>query len=331
MPSGNVVDAEFDDGPDEGNGAAAPSTALVRVDNGALATLTKSEIEAQVEVARHYPRSIAKFMDNATAMITLSRDVAKSCLYLLPRGKGIPGPSVRLAEIAASTFGNIAVQTRVLDPTATEAVAEGIAWDMESNNRQRAEVRRSIINKFGKRFASDMITVTGAAAAAIAKRNAIFNVIPRAFIDTLYAKAKACAVGDAKTLPERRTEVLAWLAARKKAVSPERVCAALGVTSVDDIGVDELEKLMALVETCKRGEVKIEEAFPVPGAAPPKEGAGQTLEEKLAAKAGKGPAVTTPAQAAPEAPAGATIPSPAPAAATAAPAREAGDDSDLED
>jgi hypothetical protein len=218
-------------------------------------------------------------------MVTLSKAVAQSCMYLLPRGRskadGIPGPSVRLAEICASAFGNLHVQTRILEPTETEAVAQAVCWDAEKNVRMTVEVRRRIIDKGGRRYSGDMVNVTGAAAAAIAKRNAIFAVVPRAFVDVLYSKARDCAVGDAKTLPERRTELITWLGKQKKSVSPERVLAALERERIEDIDLADLEKLVALIETCKRGEMRVEEAFPMPGAPAT---TGQTVEEKLAAK-----------------------------------------------
>jgi hypothetical protein len=313
------IDAEFYEGPDE------TAAAIVHVDNGALATLTKSEIESQLDAAHRYPRSTALFLKEAESMVTLSKAVAQSCMYLLPRGRsksdGIPGPSVRLAEICASAYGNLQVATRILEPTETEAVAQAVAWDAEKNVRMTVEVRRRIIDRYGKRYNGDMVNVTGAAAAAIAKRNAIFAVVPRAFVDVLYAKAKACAVGDAKTLPERRDEVIAWLGKQKKAVSADRVLAVIEKTRVEDIDLEDLERLMALIETCKRGELKVEEAFPIPGAAGASGGigTGQTLEERLAAKGAKTAPQATATGQPTTAPAGATTPAPAPA-------REPGED-----
>jgi hypothetical protein len=82
-------------------------TQIERVDTKAVAVLNRSEVEAQLDAAHKYPRQIKRFLNEAITLATLTRDVAESCIYALPRGgKTIAGPSVRLAEICASAYGN---------------------------------------------------------------------------------------------------------------------------------------------------------------------------------------------------------------------------------
>jgi hypothetical protein len=54
------------------------------------------------------------------------------------------------------------------------------------------------------RYGTDMIMVTANAAGSIARRNALNGLIPRAYIMHLSDYAKQIAVGDIKSLPERR-------------------------------------------------------------------------------------------------------------------------------
>jgi hypothetical protein len=243
--------------------------AVVHVEIGAVAAIVKSEVEAQIEAAHRYPRNIKAFMNEAITLATLTQEVAESCIYSLPRaGKMITGPSVRLAEICASAYGNLHIAARVIGAEEREVVAQGVAWDTQKNLRIAIENKRRITDKNGKRFQDDMIIVTGNAAASIALRNAIFRVIPRSYVIPIYEKARAVAVGSAQTLEARRTQVVERLG--KIGVSQERVLARLERPGVVDIDLDDLEILIGLGTAIKNGEVPIDEAFPaVALAAPP--------------------------------------------------------------
>lgn len=254
----------------------------VEVQTGAAVSLAaRSEIEAQLDAAHKYERSLARFRRDATTMATLSREVAESCMYALPRGgKSITGPSVRLAEICASAWGNLQIGSRVVEVTETEVVAQGVAWDLQSNLRVTIEARRRITGKNGRRYDDDMIVVTGMAAQSVALRNAIFRVVPRGLVDTIYAAARAVAVGDARTLEARRAEAVARLA--KAGVSADRVLAAVGVGAVEDIGLAELETLTGLMSSVRAREITLDDAFPAPlGSVPQQAPRAAALTERL--------------------------------------------------
>lgn len=259
-------------------------TEITRDDAKAVAVLARGEVEAQLDAAHRYPRNMHKFVTDAMNMATLTQAVAESCIYALPRsGKTIAGPSVRLAEIMASAYGNLHVATRIVDADASAVTAQGVAWDLEKNVRATIEVRRRITDRNGKRFNEDMIGVTGAAASSIALRNAIFKVVPRAYVDAVYARVKEVAVGKASTLSQRRGEVIARL--QKIGVPIERIFARVGKTAIEDIGLDELEVLIGLGTTVKNNEQSIDAAFPPVDETKSKASA---LEAELAAKKPKG-------------------------------------------
>jgi len=241
--------------------SAGGSEIVQHVSTGSMSAIARSEVESQIDCAHKYKRSITKFLMDARTMATITPEVAESCMYSVPRdGKTITGPSVRLAEICASAYGNLQIAARVLEAEDTEIVAQGAAWDMERNTRFTIEVRRRITGKNNRRFSSDMIAITGNAAASIALRNAIFRVIPRAYVDTIYDHARSVAVGDAKTLVDRRTTVLERLL--KMGITRERVLARLDKPGVDDIGLAELEALIGFGTSIKNGDLSADEAFP---------------------------------------------------------------------
>ena len=144
-----------------------------------LEAIEKSNIDMQVATAKRYPRNVALAISNAEAMATMDLDTAKSCGYALQRqGKTITGPTVHLAKIIASNWGNLRSEARVVGITGKQVISRGICWDLETNNAAAFETRRRITDKNGKTYSDDMVTVTGNAASAIAYRNAVFSVIP---------------------------------------------------------------------------------------------------------------------------------------------------------
>lgn len=264
---------------------ALPEESVTVVSEGVAGAIVRSEVEAQLTAAHKYPRSVKRFMQEAITLATLTQEVAEACIYSLPRaGKMIAGPSVRLAEIVASAYGNMQIGARVVDAEEREVVAQGVAWDMEKNLRVTIEARRRITNKHGKRYDDDMINVTGRAAASIALRDAVFRVVPRAYITQIYERARMVAVGDAKTLANRRAEVLDRL--QKLGVSQDRVLSKLEVRGIEDIGLEQLEILIGLGTAIKNGEMQLDEVFPAVAPAPaPKEQDGKRISMRGKGKA----------------------------------------------
>ena len=280
--------------------------ALTVVEANAVAAINKSEVEAQLDSAHKYPRSIKRFRQEALSMATISEEVAQSCIYSLPRGgKPITGPSVRLAEICASAWGNIHVGARPVDVGDTEVTSQGVAWDLERNFRVTVESKRRITNKDGKRFNDDMIVMTQNAANSIALRNAIFRIIPRAYVDIIYSQVREVAIGNASTLAENRAKLLDRLA--KMGVDQARVLHALGKPGVEDIGLEDIETLIGYRTAIKEGVKTVDELFPAP---PPKD-PGPTEQGRrisLGKKDGGSAGATAPAAAAPSATASASGP-----------------------
>ena len=256
---------------------------------GGPAAMEVAEIESQIATAKRYPRDIKRFKVELLSMATIDEEVAASCYYALPRdGKTIDGPSVRLAEIALSCYGNCLAQADVESEDDRFVYAVGACRDLERNVAVRVRVRRRITDKRGNRFKDDMIAVTANAACSIALRNAIFKVVPAAYIKPAFDQVKAVATGSAKSLSNRRAEVLRRLA--KMGVDEARVLHRLGRRSTEDITVDDVTLLIGLGTAVHDGEVELDTAFPAPPD-PAKEAA------KAAAKLDAKPATPAPSDA----------------------------------
>lgn len=225
-----------------------------------LSLITKAEIDVQISTAKAFPRSLKKFIDKATSMATLTEEIAASCIYALPRGgKPIEGPSVRLAEIVCSAYGNIRAGARVISNDGKTITAQGICHDLETNSCVTIENKRRITGKTGQTFNEDMQTVTGNAACAIAYRNAVFKVVPAALIQPIYEAAKDVARGTLETLVKRRDKAIAYF--REQKVTDAQICEALNIVKVEDIDLDRLAVLTGMRSALKNGETTIKNLF----------------------------------------------------------------------
>lgn len=230
-----------------------------------LSEMTKAEIDIQISTAKKYPRNLKKFRQDAMSMATADAETAASCFYKLKRGKGedakiIEGPSVRLAEIVANAWGNMRYGARIIDEGEKAVTAQGVAHDLEKNVGSTIEVSRRITTKDGRRFGDDMVQVTKNAACSIALRNAIFKTVPFTYAKQVYEQAKKVAVGGAKTILERRQSMLE--AFSKISVAKDQVLTYLEKSSIEEIGLSEIELMIGVFTAIKDGDTTIEQTFP---------------------------------------------------------------------
>ncbi len=234
---------------------------VLQVSNAeSLAALNRSEIDVQVATAKQYPRNLSLVLNNIETLATLDEETAGSCFYMLRRdGKLIEGPSVRLSEIIASSWGNLRVQGRIIGNDGKMITAQGVCHDLETNYAASTEVKRRITTKNGKTFSEDMQIVTGNAACAIAKRNAIFSVIPMALMKKVIAKAKKVSIGQATSLEECRKKMLDYY--QKIGVDQQHLFDYLSVTKIEEIDTDMVVELRGLANAIKEGTTTVQETF----------------------------------------------------------------------
>ena len=226
----------------------------------ALANLNLAEINQQVSTAKRYPRSISAFMKQATEMATLDQETAGSMFYALPRaGKIIEGPSVRLAEVVASAWGNLRFGAQEVEVGDKFVTARGFAYDLEKNTACAFDVRRRITDKFHRRYDEDMIGVTSRAAAAIAFRTSIFKIVPMSYVKNLCDAAKQASLGKAMTMEQRRTRVVEWFA--KLGATPDKVLLLVHRAAMEDVTIDDLIVLQGIRTALMDGEISLETAL----------------------------------------------------------------------
>ena len=248
----------------------------------AVAQHDAAALDVQVATAKKFPRSIQSFENDLETWCTKSQDIAESCFYCLPRGgRKLLGASVRFAEMVQAAYGNLVVETHILEEAKKTIVVSATCRDLERNVAARAEVVRGITGRSG-RYDDSMIQTTIQAASAIARRNAIFSVVPRALWEPIYKKAQVVAAGRHQTFDEQRK------AAIKKIIDlgcdTKRVKSFLGKDS-KDITMDDVVILRLKARQIEEGQCTPDEAFPV--ARPDKEEAkakAKDLTERISSE-----------------------------------------------
>lgn len=229
----------------------------------------RAEVESQMDIARRYPRNLEEAKKQLLEFATVDEETAKSCFYVKPVGKDdegdsrtAEGPSIRLAEIVAATYGNIAHGTRIIEIGNTFIKVQGMCKDLQKNNSSTAEVTRSIVTKKGYKYSPSLIETTTKAAQAIALRDAIFKVVPLALFKKEMNEIKRVAAGSRSGKPLNERVLSAIKHFKTLGVSEERVLERLGVQNKEAITEDHLVTLVGLANAIKDLEATVEECFP---------------------------------------------------------------------
>lgn len=225
-------------------------------------TIERASVDSQVATAKQYPRDVRKCINNSIVIVTMDIETAKSCSYALSRGgKLITGPSVHLAKILATNWGNIRTEAKVVQITDKQIISRGTAWDLETNVASAFEVSRSIVDSKGKRYSNDMIVVTGNAVNSIAYRNAVFAVIPKAITDRVYQAAQKYITGDlsdADKLLKFRTTLINTFK-NEYGISESEVIKLCGKQTTNQIKTDEITFLVGVSQSLKDGDTTVDD------------------------------------------------------------------------
>ena len=228
----------------------------------ALGAMVRAEIDSQITTAKMYPRDLSKFKNDAIAIVCMDESIAESCMYALKvDGKTITGPSVRLAEIIVSTYGNIKVAGRIISNNGNTIVVEAVCLDLEKNVGVSMPVTRSIRNKEGRQYSAHLQNVTTMAGLSIAYRNAVLKVVPLALTKVIQDAAKNMIAGAPADLPITRAKCLQFFQDTYK-VSSDMILKSLGKYSIEAITLEDIVILKGYATAIRDQESTIEELFP---------------------------------------------------------------------
>lgn len=169
---------------------------------GAVADRAVAEIQAQVFMAKQFPRD----ENQARARILRSCQrpgLASKAIYTYPKGgQRVTGPSIRLAVAIAQAWGNLDFNTVILEQRETESVCLSYCWDVETNTRASRSfiVPHKISTKHGEKVLTDPREIYELAANQGARRlrACILSIIPGDIVDEAIEACNATLSGGNK-------------------------------------------------------------------------------------------------------------------------------------
>jgi len=274
------------------------------VNPDAFAIMERVAIDSQIATAKRYPRSLSLFLERAQMMACIDEETAKSCFYRRPVGKEgsktvyAEGESIRLAEIVAASYDNLAIRAMIVEITPRYVKAVAMARDLERNYMAAAECVESTVDRNGKPYSERQRMLIAKVAQSKAYRDAIFRVVPKALCKPATIAAQEVALGKGLTLEQRRERVLQWINSLN--ISPERIWKALGIAGPEEMGTSEMLTLTGIRSAIKDGDTNVDEAFPAEQGEQGKPTAGNAAVKELLKNGKKAPAAPGAGEKAPE-------------------------------
>lgn len=204
------------------NEAENPYGEITKREGNAIADASTArevqEVQAMMTIAKRFPRDEKEAMGKIIKACT-RQGLAESALYVYAKGgTEVSGPSIRLAEAIAQSWGNIQFGIRELEQRNGESTVEAMAWDMETNTRQCKvfQVKHERYTRAGNKKLSDPRDIYEMVANQGARRlrACILGIIPGDVVD---AAVKQCditlAQGKGECTPEKIESMLAAFSA----------------------------------------------------------------------------------------------------------------------
>jgi hypothetical protein len=137
-------------------------------------------------------RNIKENLEEILELSTMDIDSAISCFYVnFSDGKPFTGVSVRLAEIIASTWGNIKTGATITKNDGKYIYVKGFVNDIQKNSTFEIEILRSIVKYNNLPMSGEELQKVSSAACSIAFRNAVLKAIPTSYINPIINKIKS--------------------------------------------------------------------------------------------------------------------------------------------
>jgi hypothetical protein len=228
-----------------------------------LAEIEAAQIDQQIATAKRYPRDEVEAVNKSIRLATYNVKIAQSCIYSRPVGKKdgrqtfASGPSIRLAEVLKSSWGNLRCGTRVVGERDGQVFVQAVCHDLEANVFETCEEGKRITRADGSRYSDGQVAVTIAAVSKIALRNVIFSVVPKAYAEQIMEACKDHIVGNDRE--ELYSQIIANFA--KMGVDEARVISAIDRRDYPAGSNEEVVFLIGLNNAIKDGLCSVEDVF----------------------------------------------------------------------
>lgn len=176
-----------------------------------------AEVQSAMVIAKRFPRDQVAAVDRILQACTRPT-LAESALYSYSRGgSDITGPSIRMAEALAQSWGNVQFGIRELDQRNGESTVQAFAWDIETNTRREMTFQVPHIRHTKKgsykledpRDIYEMVANQGARRL----RACILGIIPGDVTEAAVKQCEVTLVTKAEVTPERLQSLMEKFAA----------------------------------------------------------------------------------------------------------------------
>ena len=245
---------------ESGKNVPAPSG-----NNQMMISRQAQEVQAAIVLAKRFPRDEFE----ATERIKRAcqrKSLADQAVYSYPRGKEcVSGPSIRLAETLAKTWGNIDYGIIELEQKDGSSEMMAYAWDLETNTRVTKifTVEHKRDTKKGSYKLTDSRDIYEATAnfGARRMRACILGVIPGDVVDMAVEECKkTMSNGDTRPMQERISQMLSVFKS-EFGVTKEQVEEYVG-RPAGSYGNEEIILLQGVYKAIRDGQATIESYFP---------------------------------------------------------------------
>lgn len=161
------------------------------------------EVQAAMVIAKRFPRNEVESFGRIMKACQ-RKSLAEKSMYEYPRGgERVTGPSIRLAEVMAQSWGNIDFGIIELEQKAGESQVMAYAWDLETNTRQtkvfsvphiRTSKKSGNVRLTDPRDIYEMVANQGARRL----RACILGVIPGDVVESAVTQCEKTLMGDGK-------------------------------------------------------------------------------------------------------------------------------------
>ena len=225
------------------------------------------EVQAAMVVAKRFPRDEYEAYNRIMKACERS-SLAETAEYSYPRGgEKVTGPTIRLAEVLARSWGNIDFGVMELEQRSGESTMMAYAWDLETNTRQtrifqtkheRKTKARGITKLDDPRDIYELTANQGARRL----RACILGIIPGDVVDAAIAKCKdTLAKGNGKPLEDRIRDMVVMF--DKQGVTKDMLERYIGYAS-EHFTEKDIRELIPVYNSLKDGMAKREDYFDIP-------------------------------------------------------------------
>ncbi|MBH1941670.1 hypothetical protein I5677_12275 [Mobilitalea sibirica] len=223
------------------------------------------EVQAAMVIAKKFPR------DEYEAMQKIKRacqrqTLAEQAIYSYPKGgQNVSGPSIRLAEALAQTWGNIDYGVIELEQNNGSSEMMAYAWDLETNTRVTKifTVEHVRDTKKGRVDLTDARDIYEATAnfGARRMRACILGVIPGDVVDMAVEECKATQKKGYGDLPsQEKIAKIEKLFKKDFGVTKSQLEEYAG-RNLADFGAEECTDLWGVYTALKNAQGKVEDYF----------------------------------------------------------------------